>query len=181
MKGMRKIWVAGLLCSLAVAATAGAFQLISRHARSYADLTDFPRDSPQVTLDRHANRIQSATVAQLQLTVMAGPKAKMMSFQIDTLSNPEIRIPKDIQLTLNVVNIDDDMVHDLHITDRPPPYPVKFDAGRLGTPVLKPYKGQRFSGAALILKATRPGTLYYVCSVPGHAHAGMYGRIVIMP
>ncbi|MGH9520563.1 MAG: plastocyanin/azurin family copper-binding protein [Terriglobales bacterium] len=181
MRKASAAWMIAALCGLVWAASPAAFQLIVRQARSFRSLNGFPHDSPEVTLDRTANRIQSAKIAQLQLTALAGPKARMMSFQIDTLSNPEIRIPKGIRLTLNVINIDDDMVHDLYITDRPPPYPSKFDAGKIGTPMLRPYQKMRYSGTALVLKATDPGTLYYVCSVPGHARAGMYGKIVITP
>lgn len=170
-----------ILGAMLWAATPGALQMISRQARNYRSEKDFPSDSTQVTLDRQVNRIQSETMAPLQLTALAGPKANMMSFQIDRLSNPEIRIPRGTRLTLNVVNIDDDMVHDLFITRRAPPYPRKLEAGTEGTVMLRPYKGQRFSGAVLILKATQPGTLYYVCTIPGHAKAGMFGKIVITP
>lgn len=179
---MKRILIlTAIVGSVLWAATPGALQLISRQARSYSSETKFPHDSAQVTLDRQANRIEGAKVAQLELTALAGPKANMMSFQIDTLSNPEIRVAKGTKLTLNVVNVDDDMVHDLFITRRAPPYPEKMEAGRVGTVMLRPYKGKSFSGAELVLKATQPGTLYYVCTIPGHAKGGMYGKIVIAP
>lgn len=168
------------LAGVALAAAPG-FRLISRQSRTFASETKFPRSSPELVVDRHDNRIQAGAVASLHLLALAGPKADMMSFQIETLKNPEIRLARGTRLTLSVVNVDDDMAHDLYLTDRPPPYPRRFEAGALGTGVLAPYAHGRYQGAELILQPTTPGTYYYVCTVPGHATAGMWGRIVVAP
>lgn len=155
------------------------FDLISKQAETYVSKAKFPQSHPQPYPQPHDNAVASDVVGDVHLLLLAGPASNMMSFQVETLSNPEIRIAKGSRLILNVVNMDDDMVHDLSITTQPPPYSMKVTAGPLTTAMLQPYKGKRYSGATLILKAARPGVAYYVCTVPGHAKAGMYGKIVV--
>ncbi|HXR98732.1 MAG TPA: plastocyanin/azurin family copper-binding protein [Terriglobales bacterium] len=169
-----------LMLSLAVASSAG-FDLVSKQAKSYASNAAFPVTSPQLRIDRKTNLISIAAVEDVHLTALAGPKAKMMSFQIDELSNPEIRVPKGTRLTLNVINVDDDMPHNLYLTTQAPPYQRAVGTTPIGTGMLKPQKDGHYTGAALILKAAKPGTYYYVCTVTGHARAGMFGKIVVTP
>ncbi|MGH9394084.1 MAG: plastocyanin/azurin family copper-binding protein [Terriglobales bacterium] len=175
-----RLWLVLLfLASVALAAAGARFELVSKHARSYGSASQFPVTSPTLRADRAHNTITVASPGDLHLTALAGPKAAMMSFQIDGLTNPTIEIPLGSRLTLDVVNVDDDMAHNLYLSDQAPPYPKNVASPGLGTQVLKPYKGMRYSGAALIVKAAGPGAAYYLCTVPGHAKAGMYGKIVV--
>lgn len=174
------------LVVLLAAASAGAaaslpFTLLAKQEKQYASQANFPATSPELRADRQDNRIGAGTKGSYHLLALAGPKGKMMSFQVGTLSNPEIRIPVGTKLTLDVVNVDDDMVHDLYLTTVAPPYPQAVAATAIGTAVLKPYKGEQYMAAQLVLQAKRAGTVYYVCTVPGHAKRGMYGKIVITP
>ncbi|HET9785334.1 MAG TPA: sulfocyanin-like copper-binding protein [Terriglobales bacterium] len=172
-----------LLVATAAWAAAGPlpFRLISKQSKQYASQANFPMSSPELRPDRQGNRLSTQAKGKYEVLALAGPKGKMMSFQIETLSNPEIRLPAGSELTLDVVNVDDDMVHDLYLTAQAPPYPLSVPATAIGTAVLKPYKGQGYSGSRLVVEATHAGTVYYVCTVPGHAKKGMYGKIVITP
>lgn len=162
-------------------AAAGHFDLISAQPKTYKSGYKFPATSPQLRVDRVHKQISMDTVNNVHITALAGPSSDMFSFQIDLQTNPTIRIPKGSRLTLNVVNLDEDMPHNLYLTTQAPPYPAKFTAGAIGTGTLKPYDGKIYHGADLILQAAEPGTLYYVCTIPGHAKGGMFGKIVITP
>lgn len=169
-----------LMVTLAWAA-AGMFDLISLQAKQYRSSSFFPATSPELVINPKTDQLSLDTVNTIHITVLAGPKSKMMSFRVGELTNPEIRIAKGSRLTLNVINVDDDMEHDFALTTQPPPYPEQVSAGAIATPKLLPYQGDKYSGAVLILKASAAGTEYYVCTVPGHAKAGMYGKITVLP
>lgn len=171
-------WALALAVGLAWAAGAG-FQLVTKQAKSFATTGDFPAASSGLTVDRAANRISIATAGEVHLTALAGPKSKMLSFEIDGLTNPEIRVPAGTRLTLSVANVDDDMLHDLYITAQAPPYPRQISGGTIGTAVLRSYKGKSYAGAVLVVQARQPGTSYYVCTISGHARGGMYGKLVV--
>ncbi|MGH9477588.1 MAG: sulfocyanin-like copper-binding protein [Terriglobales bacterium] len=162
-------------------AAAAHFDLISAQAKTYVSGYKFPATSPQLRADKIHKQLSMDTVNNVHVTALAGPASDMFSFQIDLLTNPTIQIPNGSRLTLNVINVDDDMPHNFYLTTLAPPYPAKFTAGKTGSGTLKPYDGKIYHGADLILKATQPGTLYYVCTIPGHAKGGMYGKIVITP
>jgi len=170
-----------LAATLVWAAAGSGFQLISLHAKTYASSSFFPANSPELVINHKTNQLSLNTAGNAHLTLLAGPESNMMSFRADELTNPEIRIAKGSRLTLNIVNVDGDMQHDFSITTQPPPYPAAVSAGAIATPKLPPHAGQPYAGAVLTLKAATAGTAYYLCAVPGHAHAGMYGKITILP
>lgn len=180
----KTVWLGGMLL-LATAAWAAAgtlpFRLISKQDKQYVSQANFPMSSPELRPDRQDNSLSTRVKGKYEVLALAGPQGKMMSFQIETLTNPEIRLPAGSQLTIDVVNVDDDMVHDLYLTSQAPPFPLSVPATPVGTAVLKPYKGQQYLAARLVVEATHAGTAYYVCTVPGHAKKGMYGKIVITP
>lgn len=175
---IRKIVVVAGIVAAAWAAGA-RFELVSKQPRTYASNNNFPVTSPALRADRQQNRIEVATAGSVHLTALAGPKANMMSFQIEGLANPEIDLAKGSRLTINVINVDDDMAHNLYLTDQAPPYAQQITAASIGTSTLKPHKAEKYSGSALIVKADAAGTAYYLCTVPGHAKAGMFGKIVV--
>ena len=181
----KTIWPALVLLAATAAWAAAAanlpFRLISKQNKQYISQANFPMSSPELRPNRQDNSLSTRVKGKYELLALAGPKGKMMSFQIETLTNPEIRLPAGSELTLDVVNVDDDMVHDLYLTTQAPPYPQAVPATAIGTAVLKPYKGQQYSGSRLVIEATHAGTAYYVCTVPGHAKKGMVGKIVVTP
>lgn len=164
-----------------LAAAASGFKLISLQANSYRSSSFFPATSPEMVINPKTNQLSLNTVNTIHITVLAGPTSNMMSFRVGELTNPELRIAKGSRVTFNIVNVDDDMEHSFAITTQPPPYGAQVEGTAIATPLLLPYKGQQYSGAVLILKAAEAGTAYYVCTVPGHAQKGMYGKITILP
>lgn len=180
---MRKWIVVFAALALATAAWTQArpspFQLIAQSATSYKSKANFPLTSPELRPDHHDNSFSNPHVGTYHILILAGPKQNMLSFRVGELTNPTIRVPLGSRLTINLVNVDDDMVHDLYITSQKPPYPQSVHATAIGSPILRPYKGTRYSAGTLILKAQHAGIVYYVCTVPGHAKKGMWGKIEV--
>jgi rusticyanin len=144
----------------------------------------------------HGRRFPSSTPAQInkaentltfsespiRILALAGPEDAMFSYRIEGLTNPTLRLPAGARLRLTVVNVDDDMSHDLVISsphstfpERPeiPPHAVR-------TSLLGARQGEVFQGEGLLIQATQPGTYEYFCSLPGHAKGGMHGRIEVL-
>lgn len=79
--------------------------------------------------------------------------------------NPvEIQVKAGEVVNLSLVNKDGDSVHDIMV----PGMRVRL----LAPP------GQTVSGA---IRANRPGTYEFFCSIPGHRESGMVGRILVTP
>ncbi len=163
------------------AVVSSPFALVAKSSEQFVSQANFPATSPELRPDAHDNSFSTPAAGEYHILLLAGPRNHMFSFRVGLLTNPEIRVPAGSRLTLNVVNVDSDMVHDLYLTSQPPPYGHVVHATPLGTAVLRPYKGQTYSAASLILKAKHAGTAYYVCTVPGHAQKGMWGKIVVTP
>src|SRR6185437_7914291 len=100
-----------LMTTLVWAAAGSGFQLISLQAKTYTSSSSFPAASPELVINHKTNQLSLNTVGNVNITLLAGPESNMMSFRVDELTNPEIRIAKGSRLTLNIVNVDDDMQH----------------------------------------------------------------------
>ena len=118
--------------------------------------------------------------------VAVAPGAPGKTFEIHGMVNPTIMLPAGIHLRFELGNNDGTMPHGLAVTPKTPPYPdnVKRE--------IKPplagtgYVNHESSGHGLHMRKTKwftlkPGTYYYVCPVPTHAHSGMYGKIIVRP
>lgn len=126
-------------------------------------------------------------------------------FVIGGLIDPTLYIQKGATVTFTVVNLDDDMYHDLVVSSVGPPYPYAlmqymmwgggggyYRGGMMGgygpgfqgflymMPVLSPADGGAGWAQSYSYTLSMPsyGTLWYLCTYPGHAQSGMYGEIV---
>lgn len=112
-------------------------------------------------------------------------------FVVDGLINPTlvIRSPGPVQLNLTLVNLDDDMYHNLVVTAEPPPYGYYPMSAMMGQPSMRmiPFlpPANYSVGVAYYYSYSAalpgPGTYWYLCTYPGHAQAGMYGEILVEP
>lgn len=112
-------------------------------------------------------------------------------FVIDGEINPTlvIRSTGPVELNLTLVNLDDDMYHNLVVTAEPPPYgyyPMSAMMGQSSmrmVPFLPP--ANYSTGVAYYYSygsyLPGPGTYWYLCTYPGHAQEGMYGEILVEP
>lgn len=77
--------------------------------------------------------------------------------------NPDLTVPEGAVVQINVVN-GDGAVHDLAI----PEFDVKSDE-----------IGGKGSATAVVFRATKSGTFEYLCTLPGHKAAGMFGKLIV--
>lgn len=77
--------------------------------------------------------------------------------------NPDLKVPEGAVVQINVVN-GDGALHDLAVPG--------FDA-----------KSDEISGkgaaTAIVFKANKTGTFEYLCTLPGHKAAGMFGKLIV--
>lgn len=130
-------------------------------------------------------------------------------FVIYGLIDPTLVIPSASHVNLVFVNLDDDMYHNFVVTSLAPPYsymPMQgmmysnssswyggMGGGMMGEgststifammmPVLAPANytnGTAYSYATTFTLNSYGGSYWYICTYPGHAQSGMYGKIVV--
>ena len=105
-------------------------------------------------------------------------------FVIYGLINPTLVMQSGSIVQFTVVNLDDDMQHNLVVSSYGPPYGYMAMQGMMSgnwMPYLPPANYSQDSALeypyVMILK--QPGTLWYICTYPDHAQSGMYGKIIV--
>lgn len=77
--------------------------------------------------------------------------------------NPDLQVPEDAVVQINVIN-GDGAIHDIAVPE--------FNA-----------KSEEISGkgaaTAIVFRASKNGTFEYLCTLPGHKAAGMFGQLVV--
>lgn len=142
--------------------------------------------SPGVTVSEAGNLIyinESTT-----LPVMMGPMnaSSMYSFEILGLINPELVIQMGVKVHFTAVNIDDDSSHNFVLATSGPPYGYAMGGNMMrggGYMTMMPYLSPESSGHYSYMNFTytfsHSGTFWYLCTYPGHAQLGMYGKIMV--
>ncbi|HZH56335.1 copper-containing nitrite reductase [Yanghanlia caeni] len=77
--------------------------------------------------------------------------------------NPDLHVPENAVVQINLVN-DDGAIHDIAV----PEFNVKSD-NITG-------KG---AATAIVFRATKSGVFEYLCTLPGHKAAGMFGKLIV--
>ena len=158
--------ISALALSAALAQAHNGFHLVSSKIRS-------------VTAASLAK--EEKTSSSMRLVIRTGPKNDMMSFRIKGKRNPTLTVKHGATLRVLFVNSDDDMKHNVRFMATRPPFATDVsNAGSVGSDALAPLSGKIFHAEELVLKAPEnAGTFSYVCTVKGHAAAGMYGTIIV--
>lgn len=139
------------------------------------------------TVDPSANRVVFASRA-VTLVVVASPSGQRdETFRIAGLVNPTVVVPVGAAVHLTLVNADTGMYHNLVVTPAGPPFsymammqaPLAFPGA--ATPLMPPATTSASPSAATAFVAQAAGTYTYLCTYPGHARAGMYGRLIVRP
>lgn len=106
-------------------------------------------------------------------------------FVIGGLINPTLVVKSGTQLRVTLINLDEDMSHNLVITESAPPYSTMSmmnSGGFLNTMPILP-NDEKDQGYAYeytnSITLSQPGTYWYICTYPGHAEEGMYGKIIV--
>ncbi|MCS7095030.1 MAG: multicopper oxidase domain-containing protein [Thaumarchaeota archaeon] len=114
----------------------------------------------------------------VEVVVFAGDFGFGRSRDSITSPGPEIRVKRGSLVKLTLVNVGK-AVHVLTVVGvlrgDSGASPV-FPGAQAGTPANPLTPGQSLT---VYFVADRPGTYYYVCNVPGHVTAGMWGRFVV--
>ena len=121
------------------------------------------------------------------LVALASPDGKPnMTWEIDGLVNPTVVVQPAAQLDLVLVNTDWGYMHGFELTTSPPPYPYMAMAGVADSFFLMPLPPRTTKDTATASYYTRSasfttaaGTYHYLCPVPGHAAAGMFGKLIV--
>jgi len=107
-------------------------------------------------------------------------------FIIYGLINPTLVVPAGSSVQFTVVNLDDDMYHNLVVSSIGPPYPYMAMQGMMSSNDWMPFlpAADYNQGTAheysYSLTLSSPATLWYLCTYPGHAQMGMYGEIEVV-
>lgn len=77
--------------------------------------------------------------------------------------NPDLQVPENAVVQINIVN-GDGAIHDIAV----PQFNAKSDE-----------ISGRGSATAIVFRATKNGTFEYLCTLPGHKAAGMFGKLIV--
>lgn len=120
------------------------------------------------------------------LPVMMGPMnaPSMYSFEILGMINPTILIKAGAVVHFTVVNIDTDSYHNFVLSNNGPPYYATGNmmggSGMMNSmQYLPPVHGGNYAFVNMSYNFNSAGTYWYLCTYPGHAANGMYGKIVV--
>lgn len=116
------------------------------------------------------------------------PYAKDDVFVIGDVIDPTLVFKAGTVLNVTSINLDGDMAHNFAIMSTPPPYPymamqgMMYGGGVVAMMPVLPNDNEK-AGYAYELSyqvtLSQPGTYWYVCTYPGHAQDGMYGKIIV--
>ena len=144
-------------------------------------------------VDRAARTI-TFTSTRVHLVAVASPAGgPEETFRIAGLASPALTVPAGAQVSIEVINADQDTAHGLVVTARGvdtargvesswmpvmtawPAFPGSA-LWFLGDPT-----GAGLHAGTLRFTADTPGSYRYLCPVPGHARKGMTGSFMVRP
>lgn len=137
------------------------------------------------TIDRAASTVTFTSPA-VALVVLAAPSdGPDETFRIAGLTNPTIVVPQGARVTVELINADGGMPHNWLLTTAEPPFgpmsmmmtPVLAGAA---TGTLPEASASSMPATSITFVAPASGRYTYLCSVPGHAEKGMYGRLIVL-
>ncbi len=82
---------------------------------------------------------------------------------IKGIVNPDLKVPENSVVQINLVN-GDGAIHDIAIPD----FGAKSD-----------HLAGKGASTAIVLRANKNGTFEYLCTLPGHKAAGMFGKLIV--
>jgi len=108
------------------------------------------------------------------------------AFVIDGLINPTLIMPEGAIVHVDFINLDSSEYHNIIMTSTGPPYqymPMSAMAGLVSMmPFVQHADYQQGQAYQYLYNASfnSAGTFYYLCTYPGHAQMGMYGKIIVI-
>lgn len=159
--------------------------------------SQLPADA-QISKDTNTITFSSQNVNIVALSMM-GDDARNMTgssppsyakddvFVIGNRIDPTLVIKAGTQFGVTSINLDEDMSHNFVIMTTSPPYsymPMQsmMNGGVVAMMPVLPNDDVKYGYAYELgyqVTLSQPGTYWYVCTYPGHAQDGMYGKIVV--
>ena len=164
---------------------------------SYAQIT---KSNDTVSFHSQSITITALAIMPDQAVNLIGASLPSYStgdvFVIYGLINPTLVIPSGATVQFNIVNLDTDMYHNLVVSSSSPPFPYMAMQGMMTAYYSQTQSSNTFASMmgflppanygsgtaqeyAYSLTFNQTGTLWYLCSYPGHAQSGMYGQIIV--
>jgi rusticyanin len=136
------------------------------------------------TIDRATSTV-TFTASDVELVVLAAPSdGPDETFRIAGLTNPTIVVPPGARVALELINADGGMPHNWLLTTAEPPFgPMSMmmtPVGGAATGTLPEATASSMLATSITFVAPASGRYTYLCSVPGHAEKGMYGRLIVL-
>lgn len=102
------------------------------------------------------------------------------SFEVGKIKDPTLSVAGGSDVKITFINMNAGFGHSLQITQKAPPFAVMPQVTPVvtGTEFSPSPKGGKFPYTTFNWHP-KAGTYYYVCTVPGHAMMGMFGKIVV--
>ncbi len=171
--GMMGSSIMGTAASGSTVTSAGLTALVRRGERGAA-------------IDAKANTVTYGG-RSVTLVALASPHGKPnMTWEIDGLVNPTVVVRPGSRADVVLVNTDWGYMHGFELTTTPPPYPYMAMAGVTDSFLVMPLPPRSAKDTATASYYTRTasftavrGVYYYLCPVPGHAAAGMFGTLTV--
>ena len=168
------VWLGAALSAYAAPASTMTLHGTQAKTLSAARMAAADRTATHGTVSKDKKTVTFHT-KQVRLVVYSGPANDMLSYRIDGLRNPTLIVPAGATIKALYINTDDDMTHNLRFGAS-----HTASAPSVGSPNLAHKTETAYHAADVTVQApSKPGTLYYLCTIPGHAQGGMYGKIIV--
>ena len=163
-----------------------------------------PPTYAQVTKSNDTISFHSQTINVFALAIMPDGAVNLTGGQLPSYSsgdvfviygliNPTLVIPAGASVQFTIANLDTDMYHNLVVSSISPPYPYMAMQGMMSSSYSAPsylpammgflppanYSQSTAHEYSYAVTFNQAGNLWYLCTYPGHAQSGMYGRIFV--
>ncbi len=158
------------------------------HLPEYAQIS---KDSNTITFNSQNVIISALSMMGDDAKNMTGASlpsyAKDDVFVIGNIIDPTLVIKAGTQLNITSINLDEEMAHNFVIMTAAPPYSYMpmhsmMYGGIVSMMPVLPNADKKIGYAyemSYQVTISQPGTYWYVCTYPGHAEDGMYGKMVV--
>lgn len=166
----------------------GMMGAAGRQLLTHSQVNALVHQGEQGATINHATHTITYHTHQVLLVPLAAPAAlhlRGMQWEINGVINPTIVVPHGARITVDLVNADQGYLHGFEVTSARPPFSewamMQGRAAFSGSFIMPiaPETPQGQWIASTQFDASRPGTYYYICPVPGHAAKGMVGSFVV--